>query len=186
MWLLALLQLAWLGWLLTFPVALDSDDALNFAHGVVRFSVLEFSPLSGLPCLYLAGAVDQSGGGRSGPRGAVGKPLGSSLLAPLAAFLAARLWQRPSLLAPVWLLVLALPLTPTLALSGLSDGPALAAWLGALLALLHRKAALAGMLLGLMLALRPPTSCWPCCPFGWGWRKRVSDLTFCSPLFWWG
>ena len=44
MWLLALLQLAWLGWLLAFPVALDSDDALNFAHGVVRFSVLEFSP----------------------------------------------------------------------------------------------------------------------------------------------
>ena len=43
-WLLILLQGVWLGWLLTFPVALDSDDALNFAHGVVRFSVLEFSP----------------------------------------------------------------------------------------------------------------------------------------------
>ncbi|WP_042883067.1 hypothetical protein, partial [Aeromonas sp. ZOR0002] len=54
-----------------------------------------------------------------------------------------------------WLLVLALPLTPTLALSGLSDGPALAAWLAALLALQQRKIALAGLLLGLMLALRP-------------------------------
>ncbi len=156
MWLLALLQLAWLGWLLTFPVALDSDDALNFAHGVVRFSVLEFSPhFPGYPAfIWLARlinlAVDE-------PARAVqwASLLGSSLLAPLAAFLAARLWQRPSLLAPVWLLVLALPLTPTLALSGLSDGPALAAWLGALLALQQRKIALAGLLLGLMLALRP-------------------------------
>ncbi len=36
-----------------------------------------------------------------------------------------------------------------------ADGPALAAWLGALLALQHRKPALAGLLLGLLLALRP-------------------------------
>ena len=43
-WLLILLQGVWLCWLLAFPVALDSDDALNFAHGVTRFSVLEFSP----------------------------------------------------------------------------------------------------------------------------------------------
>ena len=33
-----------MGWLFAFPVALDSDDALNFAHGVTRFSVLEFAP----------------------------------------------------------------------------------------------------------------------------------------------
>ncbi|OKB21675.1 hypothetical protein ASJ31_02640, partial [Aeromonas salmonicida subsp. salmonicida] len=33
-----------MGWLFAFPIALDSDDALNFAHGVTRFSVLEFSP----------------------------------------------------------------------------------------------------------------------------------------------
>ena len=97
--------------------------------------------------------------------------LGSSLLAPLAATLAVRLWQRPSLLAPVWLLVLALPLTPTLALSGLSDGPALAAWLGTLLALQQRKIALAGLLLGLMLALRPSYFVLALLPFGSGWCK---------------
>ena len=155
-YLLILLQLVWLGWLLAFPVALDSDDALNFAHGVVRFSVLEFSPhFPGYPAfIWLARlinlAVDE-------PARAVqwASLLGSCLLAPLAASLAVRLWQRPSLLAPVWLLVLALPLTPTLALSGLSDGPALAAWLGALLGLQQRKITLAGLLLGLMLALRP-------------------------------
>ncbi|WP_425332843.1 hypothetical protein [Aeromonas veronii] len=155
-WLLALLQLAWLCWLLAFPVALDSDDALNFAHGVTRFSVLEFSPhFPGYPAfIWLARLINLA---VDDPARAVqwASLLGTALLAPLAAWLAVRLWQRPSLLAPVWLLVLALPLTPTLALSGLSDGPALAAWLGSLLALQQRKIVLAGLLLGLMLALRP-------------------------------
>ncbi|MCJ8234664.1 hypothetical protein MPE84_10305 [Aeromonas veronii] len=153
---LALLQLAWLCWLLAFPVALDSDDALNFAHGVTRFSVLEFSPhFPGYPAfIWLARLINLA---VDDPARAVqwASLLGTALLAPLAAWLAVRLWQRPSLLAPVWLLVLALPLTPTLALSGLSDGPALAAWLGSLLALQQRKIVLAGLLLGLMLALRP-------------------------------
>ncbi|GKR11341.1 hypothetical protein KAM472_22350 [Aeromonas caviae] len=183
MWLLALLQLAWLGWLLTFPVALDSDDALNFAHGVVRFSVLEFSPhFPGYPAfIWLARlinlAVDE-------PARAVqwASLLGSSLLAPLAAFLAARLWQRPSLLAPAWLLVLALPLTPTLALSGLSDGPALAAWLGALLALQQRKIALAGLLLGLMLALRPSYFVLALLPLWLGMAQQGNRVRFVLPI----
>ncbi|WP_244053757.1 hypothetical protein [Aeromonas caviae] len=180
---LALLQLAWLGWLLTFPVALDSDDALNFAHGVVRFSVLEFSPhFPGYPAfIWLARlinlAVDE-------PARAVqwASLLGSSLLAPLAAFLAARLWQRPSLLAPAWLLVLALPLTPTLALSGLSDGPALAAWLGALLALQQRKIALAGLLLGLMLALRPSYFVLALLPLWLGMAQQGNRVRFVLPI----
>ena len=181
LYLLALLQLAWLGWLLTFPVALDSDDALNFAHGVVRFSVLEFSPhFPGYPAfIWLARLINLA---VDDPARAVqwASLLGSSLLAPLAASLAVRLWQRPSLLAPAWLLVLALPLTPTLALSGLSDGPALAAWLGALLALQQRKIALAGLLLGLMLALRP--SYFVLALLGWRSRATASDL--CSPSRW--
>ncbi|MBL0655955.1 hypothetical protein JD524_15180 [Aeromonas caviae] len=180
---LIMLQLAWLGWLLTFPVALDSDDALNFAHGVVRFSVLEFSPhFPGYPAfIWLARlinlVVDE-------PARAVqwASLLGSCLLAPLAAFLAVRLWQRPSLLAPVWLLVLALPLTPTLALSGLSDGPALAAWLGALLALLNRKAALAGLLLGLMLALRPSYFVLTLLPLWLGMAQQGNRVRFVLPI----
>ncbi len=183
LYLLALLQLAWLGWLLTFPVALDSDDALNFAHGVVRFSVLEFSPhFPGYPAfIWLARlinlAVDE-------PARAVqwASLLGSSLLAPLAASLAVRLWQRPSLLAPVWLLVLALPLTPTLALSGLSDGPALAAWLGALLALQQRKIALAGLLLGLMLALRPSYFVLALLPLWLGMAQKGARVRFVLPI----
>ncbi len=183
LYLLALLQLAWLGWLLTFPVALDSDDALNFAHGVVRFSVLEFSPhFPGYPAfIWLARlinlAVDE-------PARAVlwTSLLGSSLLAPLAAYLAVRLWQRPSLLAPVWLLVLALPLTPTLALSGLSDGPALAAWLGALLALQQRKIALAGLLLGLMLALRPSYFVLALLPLWLGMAQQGNRVRFVLPI----
>ncbi len=183
MWLLALLQLAWLGWLLTFPVALDSDDALNFAHGVVRFSVLEFSPhFPGYPAFIgLARLINLA---VDDPARAVqwASLLGSSLLAPLAASLAVRLWQRPSLLAPVWLLVLALPLTPTLALSGLSDGPALAAWLAALLALLHRKAALAGLLLGLMLALRPSYFVLALLPLWLGMAQKGARVRFVLPI----
>lgn len=183
LYLLALLQLTWLGWLLTFPVALDSDDALNFAHGVVRFSVLEFSPhFPGYPAfIWLARLINLL---VDDPARAVqwASLLGSSLLAPLAAFLAVRLWQRPSLLAPVWLLVLALPLTPTLALSGLSDGPALAAWLGALLALLHRKAALAGLLLGLMLALRPSYFVLALLPLWLGMAQKGTRVRFVLPI----
>lgn len=183
LYLLALLQLTWLCWLLTFPVALDSDDALNFAHGVVRFSVLEFSPhFPGYPAfIWLARLINLL---VDDPARAVqwASLLGSSLLAPLAASLAVRLWQRPSLLAPVWLLVLALPLTPTLALSGLSDGPALAAWLGALLALLNRKAALAGLLLGLMLALRPSYFVLALLPLWLGMAQQGTRVRFVLPI----
>ncbi len=183
MWLLALLQLAWLGWLLTFPVALDSDDALNFAHGVVRFSVLEFSPhFPGYPAfIWLARLINLL---VDEPARAVqwASLLGSSLLAPLAASLAVRLWQRPGLLVPVWLLVLALPLTPTLALSGLSDGPALAAWLAALLALQQRKIALAGLLLGLMLALRPSYFVLALLPLWLGMAQQGNRVRFVLPI----
>ncbi|WP_338892558.1 hypothetical protein [Aeromonas rivipollensis] len=180
---LALLQGVWTGWLFTFPVALDSDDALNFAHGVVRFSVLEFSPhFPGYPAfIWLARlihlAVDD-------PAAAVqwSSLLGTALIAPLAAWLAVRIWQRPSLLAPVWLLVLALPLTPTLALSGLSDGPALAAWLGALLALQHRRIALTGLMLGLLLALRPSYLVLALLPLWLGWQQKGERLKFLFPI----
>ncbi len=182
-YLLILLQLAWLGWLLAFPVALDSDDALNFAHGVTRFSVLEFSPhFPGYPAfIWLARLINLL---VDDPARAVqwASLLGSSLLAPLAALLAVRLWQRPSLLAPVWLLVLALPLTPTLALSGLSDGPALAAWLGSLLALQQRRIALAGLLLGLMLALRPSYFVLALLPLWLGMAQQETRVRFVLPI----
>ncbi|EKP0305209.1 hypothetical protein JGX26_003218 [Aeromonas veronii] len=180
---LILLQLAWLCWLLAFPVALDSDDALNFAHGVTRFSVLEFSPhFPGYPAfIWLARMINLL---VDDPARAVqwASLLGSSLLAPLAALLAVRLWQWPSLLAPVWLLVLALPLTPTLALSGLSDGPALTAWLGALLALQQRKIALAGLMLGLMLALRPSYFVLALLPLLLGLAQQGTRVRFVLPI----
>lgn len=182
-WLLILLQLAWLSWLLAFPVALDSDDALNFAHGVMRFSVLEFSPhFPGYPAfIWLARLINLA---VDDPARAVqwASLLGTALLAPLAALLAVRLWQQPSLLAPVWLLVLALPLTPTLALSGLSDGPALAAWLVALLALQQRRIALAGLLLGLMLALRPSYFVLALLPLWLGLAQQGTRVRFVLPI----
>lgn len=163
-WLLALLQLAWLGWLFSFPVALDSDDALNFAHGVTRFSVLEFSPhFPGYPVfIWLARLLNL---GLADPIAAVhyASLLGTAPIPPLLAWLVVRRWQAPTLLAPLWLLGLGLPLVPALGLAGLSDGPALAAWLGALLALTPsghsplsaRRLMLAGLLVGIMLGLRP-------------------------------
>ncbi len=182
-YLLILLQLAWLVWLLAFPVALDSDDALNFAHGVTRFSVLEFSPhFPGYPAfIWLARLINLA---VDDPARAVqwASLLGSSLLAPLAALLAVRLWQRPSLLAPVWLLVLALPLTPTLALSGLSDGPALAAWIGTLLALQQRRMALAGLMLGLLLALRPSYFVLALLPLWLGMAQQGTRVRFVLPI----
>ncbi|BEE04441.1 hypothetical protein [Aeromonas veronii] len=181
--LLLLLQLAWLGWLLAFPVALDSDDALNFAHGVTRFSVLEFSPhFPGYPAfIWLARLLNLL---VDDPARAVqwASLLGTALLAPLAALLAMRLWQRPSLLAPVWLLVLTLPLTPTLALSGLSDGSALAAWLGALLTLQQRRIALAGLMLGLMLALRPSYFVLALLPLWLGLAQQGTRVRFVLPI----
>ncbi|WP_447831710.1 hypothetical protein [Aeromonas salmonicida] len=183
LWLLILLQGVWMGWLFAFPIALDSDDALNFSHGVTRFNVLEFSPhFPGYPAfIWLARLVNLL---VDDPASAVqwASLLGTSLLAPLAALLAVRLSQRPSLLAPVWLLVLALPLTPTLALSGLSDGPALAAWLGALLALQQRKIALAGLLLGLLLALRPSYFVLALLPLWLGMAQKGTRVRFVLPI----
>ncbi|WP_411165974.1 hypothetical protein [Aeromonas sp. DSM 116730] len=180
---LILLQLVWTGWLFTFPVALDSDDALNFSHGVVRFSVLEFSPhFPGYPAfIWLARLINLV---VDDPAAAVqwASLLGTALIAPLAALLAVRLWQRPSLLAPVWLLVLALPLTPTLALSGLSDGPALSAWLGALLALQHRRIALTGLMVGLLLALRPSYFVLALLPLWLGIEHKGERRKFLLPI----
>ncbi|WP_376881825.1 hypothetical protein [Aeromonas salmonicida] len=183
LWLLILLQGVWMGWLFAFPIALDSDDALNFAHGVTRFSVLEFSPhFPGYPAfIWLARLINLL---VDDPARAVqwASLLGTSLLAPLAALLAVRLWHRPALLTPIWLLVLALPLTPTLALSGLSDGPALAAWLGALLALQQRRMTLAGLLVGLLLALRPSYFVLALLPLWLGMAQKGTRVRFVLPI----
>ncbi|KTA76707.1 hypothetical protein [Aeromonas salmonicida] len=183
LWLLILLQGVWMGWLFAFPIALDSDDALNFAHGVTRFSVLEFSPhFPGYPAfIWLARLINLL---VDDPARAVqwASLLGTSLLAPLAALLAVRLWHRPALLTPIWLLVLALPLTPTLALSGLSDGPALAAWLRALLALQQRRMALAGLLVGLLLALRPSYFVLALLPLWLGMAQKGTRVRFVLPI----
>ena len=112
--------------------------------------------------------------------------LGSSLLAPLAASPAVRLWQRPNLLAPVWLLVLALPLTPTLALSRPVRRACARRLAGSAVGLLHRKTALAGLLLGLWLALRPSILCVALLPLWLRLAQPARASGLCSPLRWWG
>ena len=168
-----------MGWLLGFPVALDSDDALNFAHGVTRFSVLEFAPhFPGYPVFIWLARLLNLGLADSLAAVHYASLLGTVPIPPLLAWLVVRRWQAPGLLAPFWLFGLGLPLVPALGLAGLSDGPALAAWLGALLALTPRPHAtasarrlmLAGALIGIMLGLRPSYFVLALLPLLLGWQ----------------
>ncbi|OKA84419.1 hypothetical protein, partial [Aeromonas salmonicida] len=66
--------------------------------------------------------------------------------------------------------------------SGLSDGPALAAWLGALLALQQRRMALAGLLVGLLLALRPSYFVLALLPLWLGMAQKGTRVRFVLPI----
>lgn len=145
----------WWGWIRSFPMALTSDDALNFSRGVVRFSVLEFRPhFPGYPAFIgfarLAAVwVDTTMA-----------PIWVSLLsAMMIPVLVARLVL---LLCGSWtaatfgcLLALGQPLLASIALSGLSDSAAIMLFLMALIAAMQQKNGWVGLWLGLMLATRP-------------------------------
>ncbi|WP_232323313.1 hypothetical protein [Photobacterium sp. J15] len=146
---------AWGLWISRFPLALTSDDALNFSRGVERFSVLEFRPhfpgypafivLSRLTALWCESAI---------------APVWVSLLSAAAIpFLVARLiiilsgsWPAATLGC---LLVLMQPLLASVALSGLSDSAAIVWFLLAMIAAMQQKSWMVGLWIGLMLATRP-------------------------------
>ena len=153
-------------WLFSFPPSLSSDDAVYFANGIERFSVLDFSPhFPGYPGFVWLGRA---------MRLAVGDPpaalqalttLCALALVPLGAIL---VWGGTR--SAVWALLaaaltLTLPLLPLLALSGLSDAAALALLLVFLVLTPARNACeggrcfplafLAGIALGGALCVRP-------------------------------
>lgn len=148
-------------WLLAmqhFPWRIDSDDALNFVNGLERFSVLEFRPhFPGYPGMILGASLidwllQPEGHGWAviafSLLGAVCIPL---FLALICLHLTGRCW----LAITVLVLTMASPMLAGLGVSGLSDAPALALVLAGILAVLHRRYWLAGVLLGAALAVRP-------------------------------
>lgn len=161
-WLVSLIVvsawLCWLVWIAAFPWQLISDDALNFARGMVRFSVLEFRPhFPGYPG-FIAGAKGLAwlSGEADAERTIVAySVLAVALIPMLIGMLSYRLANNVFLAASAVLAVLVSPLLAGLALSGLSDAPAIAFFLVALISAIERRAVATGLFLGLMLATRP-------------------------------
>lgn len=150
-----LAYVCWWQWISQFPLQLTSDDALNFARGVQRFSVLEFRPhFPGYPAFI---GVAHIAARWCDPQVAViWVSLISAMLIPLAV---ARLIFLcvSSLVAAVvgCLLVLSQPLLASIALSGLSDATAILFTLLSLMAASQKQYRWVGVWLGLMLATRP-------------------------------
>jgi len=110
----------WLAW---HPVALSSDDALFFTHALTRFSVLDFSPqFPGYPGFVALGRLALSIS--HDPLDALGLTtlLIALALPPMAGLVAWRATGKRWRALLAFLLVLACPLLPDMALSLLSDG----------------------------------------------------------------
>ncbi len=174
MWLALLCYPLWLWWLGHYPLALSSDDALNFARGIERFSVLEFRPhFPGYPAFIVLARALQSL--TASALANVQLSLLATTLLPLAAAAVAgqlvvgaapmksaqRGTNAPSSVPAAQaagvaaLLLMSQPLLWAAGLSGLSDPLALLWLLLLLLAGLAQRSWLAGLLLGLLLATRP-------------------------------
>lgn len=148
----------WLGLMSLYPWQVDSDDAMNFALAIERFSVLEFRPhFPGYPGMVAGGWLFHlMPGVETAERAVVAFTVFSAAVIPLAAGWWAGALSGSLFTAMTTVLVLfASPLLAGLALSGLSDAPALACLLWALAALALGRYSVAGWALALMLAIRP-------------------------------
>lgn len=148
----------WLLGMQHFPWRIDSDDAMNFANGIERFSVLEFRPhFPGYPGMILGASVIDWMLQPEAPGWVViaFSMLGAACIPLFLALICLHLTARCWLGVTVLVLAMTSPMLAGLGLSGLSDAPALALVLAAILAVLHRRYGLAGVLLGAALAVRP-------------------------------
>jgi hypothetical protein len=143
-------------WLFSHPPALSSDDALFFAHGLTRFSILDFSPqFPGYPGFIAMGRLLLPLADESTQALALLTTLLALALPPLAALVVRRNGRRSYASLAAFALVLAMPLIPDLALSLLSDGAGIVFLLVGLLLLPRRGEAphrLASLLAGATLA----------------------------------
>ncbi|MGF1725324.1 hypothetical protein [Photobacterium nomapromontoriensis] len=150
-----LAYLLWWHWIGNFPLDLSSDDALNFARGVERFSVLEFRPhFPGYPAFvgfsrFAALWVEPN-------TAAIWVSLVSAALIPLVIVRLIFLCSYSLVAATIGgVLILTQPLLASMALSGLSDATAILFLLLALVAAVQKQYWRTGAWLGLMLATRP-------------------------------
>lgn len=110
----------WLAW---HPIALPSDDALFFARALTRFSVLDFSPqFPGYPGFVALGRIIRLVSDDRLDALATTTLLIALALPPVAGLVAWRMTGNRWRALLAFLLTLACPLLPDLALSLLSDG----------------------------------------------------------------
>lgn len=152
----AILYLSWVGWLVSFPLELSSDDALHFFLAIERFSVVEFRPhFPGYPAFVALGKLVVALIGEGSPANVL-VSLGAAIILPLVTSLLVYQISASLLCAATSvILLITQPLMASLGLNGLSDSTALALFIISL-CLLHRQYYFcSGIALGLMLSSRP-------------------------------
>ena len=151
-------------WLAAHPASLSSDDALFFARGLIRYSILDFSPhFPGYPGFVALGRFFL--GFMHAPTAALSAlALAAGLaLPPATALLAWRIDNAPHIPLIAFAIAVTSPLLPALCLNLLSDGTGLLFFLAALCLLPRKELAksngisylLSGSLFGLSACCRP-------------------------------
>ncbi|MBL4831135.1 MAG: hypothetical protein JKY55_14770 [Aliivibrio sp.] len=148
----------WMLWVNQFPWSLSSDDAFNFSQALERYSVIEFRPhFPGYPGFYWMSVIvrdfvfnDVQAIIAVSTLSAAAIPL---LLGIIGYQLSGSLWVMMAILFSAF----SQPLLSGLALSGLTDAPAIMFFLMALVCFFHptQRSWPVGFSLGLMLATRP-------------------------------
>lgn len=146
-------------WLFAEPVGLPSDDAFNFAHGLVHFSVLEFSPhFPGYPGFVVLGRAVLPFA-RTPEQALTWLTLACALMLPVALAWSATRLAPPVARARVALAAYAIglsqPLLPALGLSLLDDASGLLFFLVFIGLAAERRGLWAGICLGASLCCRP-------------------------------
>ncbi|WP_421863792.1 hypothetical protein [Motiliproteus sp.] len=180
-WLLAGLLLVLLGiealWLFSQPTLLGHDDALFFARGIERFSVLEFSPhFPGYPGLIGLGRLVQPFCDTPTEALLLVSRIAVLLLPLLSGVLLYCLGRSIPLALAGALLCALQPLLLGLGPVGLSDGPGLVALIATLVCWSQRRDRLAGLLLALTLCIRPGYAPLLAGPLCWLWIYRRDSL----------
>lgn len=143
-------------WLAAHPVSLPSDDALFFARGIERFSILEFRPhFPGYPGFILLGKALRPFAASAEQALFVLSVVLAWLIPPAAALLARAAGAAAGAVLAAFAIAVTQPLLPLLGLSLMSDGAGILLLLLGLTALISSRWGLAGLLLGLCLSARP-------------------------------
>ncbi len=150
--------LLWLFNLSSFSWQISTDDALNFARGFERFSVLEFRPhFPGYPGMIAGSHILawMLGGLPSNLAITAFSIFGAFCIPILLAYLCYVLSENKNSATLLALITYIYPLLSGIALSALSDAPAIMFLLAALILACKKNYFISGLLLAFMLATRP-------------------------------